>query len=70
VIALDPFDAVLGDGLLAAFAGRDVDALALAVENLRPVLLRVDLDFVVVGRLLLAYLGDDLDRLAGRQKAI
>ena len=56
---------------LAPFvARRNVDAFALAVENLRLVPLGVDLDFEVVGRLLLADLRDDLHRLAGRQHAV
>ena len=37
--------------LLARLAGRNVDAFAAAVEDLRLVPLGVDLDFVVVGRL-------------------
>ena len=55
---LDPFDAVLGDRAPPLSPGRDVDPFAAAVENLRLVLLGVDLDFVVVGRLL----GVDLAR--------
>jgi hypothetical protein len=45
---LDPLDTVLLDVSLARFAGRNVDAFALAVEDLGQVLLGVDLDLVVV----------------------
>ncbi len=51
-------------------AGRDVDAFAAAVENPRLVLLRVDLNLVVVGRLLGVDPRDDLHRLAGGLHAI
>jgi hypothetical protein len=50
VIALGPFDAVLLDVRAAAIAGRNVDAFAPAVEDLRLVELRIDLDLVVVRR--------------------
>ena len=51
--ALLPFDAVLLDELLAQAVGRNLDAVAPAVENFGHVSLRVDLDFVIMGRLAL-----------------
>ena len=67
---LDPLDAVLLDVLAARLAGRNVDPFAPAVEDLGLVLLGVDLDFVVMGRLALRDLRDDLHRLAGGQHAV
>ena len=46
-----PFDAVIGDVLLSLFAGRNVFAVALPVDDLRLVPLGVDLNFEVVRRL-------------------
>ncbi len=70
VIQVDPFDAMLRDILRPLFARRNVVAFAPAVENLGKVLLRVDLNFVVVGRLALRDLGNDLHWLAGREHAV
>ena len=68
--ALLPLDAVLLDELLAQAVGRNLDAVAAAVEDFGHVPLRVDLDFVVMGRIALRDLRDDLDRLAGGQQAV
>ena len=67
---VDPLDAVLLDELVAQAVGRNLDALAPAVENLGQVPLGVDLDFVVMGRIALRDLRHDLDRLAGGQQAV
>ncbi len=48
--ALLPLDAVLLDELVAQAVGRNLDAVAAAVENLGHVPLGVDLDFVIMGR--------------------
>src|SRR5262249_52265502 len=58
-----------GIGLLF-LVGRDVDAFAASVENLRLVFLGVDLDFVVVGRLFDADFRDNLHRLTGGLHAV
>ena len=68
--ALLPLDPVLLDELVAQAVGRNLDAVAAAVENLRHVPLRVDLDFVIMGRIAPRDLRDDLDRLAGGQQAV
>ncbi len=60
VVMGHPLDAVLGDVLAALFARRNVDAFALAVEDLGLVPLGVDLDFEVVRRLARADPRDDL----------
>ena len=67
---IDPLDAVLLAIGFALLTRRNVDAFAVAVEDLRLVPLRVDLNFVVVGRLLRVDPRDDLHRLAGRLHAV
>ena len=51
VVDVDPLDAVLLDQFVAQAVGRNLHALAPAVEDLRQVPLGVDLDFVVMGRI-------------------
>ena len=70
VVQVDPLDPVLLDQFVAQAVGRNLDALAPAVENLGQVPLGVDLDLVVVGRIALGDLRHDLDRLAGGQQAV
>ena len=70
VVDLDPLDFVLLDGPPPRVVGRDLLAVAAAVEDLRPVALGVDLDFVVMGRGALGDLRHDLHRLAGGQQAV
>ena len=70
VVQVDPLDPVLLDQFVAQAVGRNLDALAPAVENLGQVPLGVDLDFVVMGRIALGDLRHDLDRLAGGQQAV
>ena len=61
---------VFFDSFVAQAVGRNLDAFAPAVEDLGHVPLRVDLDFVVMGRLALGDLRDDFDRLAGGHQAV
>ena len=63
--ALFPFDAVLVDQFRPEAVGRNLDAVAPAVEDFGHVPLGVDLDFVIMGRIALRDLRDDFDRLAG-----
>src|SRR6266581_2185138 len=65
-----PFDALISDVLVSLFAGGNVFAVPLAVDDLRQVPLGVDLNFEVVGRLFGGRYGDDLDRLAGGEHSI
>ncbi len=66
----DPLDAVFGHHVDARLSGRDVHTFALPVQDLRNIFLGVDLDFVVVSRLLEGQAGDDLHRLAGGEHAV
>ena len=61
---------MLGHQVGCRLAGRKIDSLPLAIEDLRLVGLRVDPQFVVVGRFLGGDLRDDLHRLAGREHAV
>ena len=70
VVLRHPLDGVLLHQLGAPLAGRDVDSLPLAVQDLGLIGLGVDPQFVVVGGMLGVDLGDDLHRLAGGEHAI
>jgi hypothetical protein len=70
IVVGNPLDAMPLDIRAAGIVGRDVHALAFAVEDFRVVFLGVDLDFVVVGRLAERDFRDDFHRLAGRQHPV
>ena len=70
VVGRHPFDGVLGHQIGPHLAGRQIDPLALAVEDLGFVGFGVDPQFVVVGRFLGRGLRDDLHRLAGGEHPI
>ena len=70
VVGGDPLDRVLLHQLGPDLAGRDLDPLPPAVEDLGLVGLGVDPQLVVVGVIPGAGLGDDLHRLARREHAV
>src|SRR5262245_51430647 len=65
-----PFDTMVRDVLLAFFSGWNVFSVTFAVDDLRHVPPRVDLDFEVVRRLPWRSHGNDLHRFARRQHPV
>src|SRR5215469_2673204 len=69
-IVRNPFDTMVGNVLLTFFTGWNIFAVTFAVDNLRHVPPRIDLDFEIMRRLLWRSHGNDLHRFARSQHPV